>query len=77
MSYFKSKVFGNLFTTFRNLVLIVHLFLVGVVFPTLATEMLETFKDVATYDILEAGGIIEMIIKFDDDKIVDPVPDRF
>ena len=77
MSYFKSSIFGELFKTFRNLALIVHLTLVGVLLPTLANDLLEIFNDIATYDVLEAGGFIEMVVKFDENKVEDPLPDRF
>lgn len=68
LSFFKVKVYGEILLTLRILAFVVHLPLVGVFLPGMADNVFHRFHQMATYDILEADGIIEGIFSFNEDK---------
>jgi hypothetical protein len=56
--------------------------LVGIFLPGIALVIYSSFSSMATYDVFEAEGIIEMVFKFDEEgrealELQNPVPERF
>ena len=66
MNYLKVTAFGEAFKSLRVISLAVHMPLVGVKLPGIANIIFATFFTMATYDVMEADGIIEGIFPFDD-----------
>ena len=68
LSFFKVKVYGEILQTLRILSFVVHLPMVGVFLSGMALNVFHRFHKMATYDILEADGIIEGVFSFDEEK---------
>ena len=72
LSYFKMKAIGQTLATMRNISLVVHLPLLGVVISAIGHLIFTTFFELATYDTMEATEINENVFKFSEG--VCPVP---
>lgn len=82
LGFLKVKIYGQSLATLSALSIVVHLPLVGIVLPGLASTVFLKFMGMATYDVFAANGIIEGIFSFDDASREqldeqDPIPDQF
>ena len=67
LNYMKVTAFSQAFKSLRVISLVIHLPLVGVFLPGIANIIFSTFFSMATYDVIEADGIIESTFKFDEE----------